>query len=90
MFSKTATRVTTNMCLRTSGKITNHTVCNKLLQATDDSRPYYVRRVDAKLCEQDVAQGFKDRRTRVKDDTRPYHVRRVDAKLCEQDVAQGF
>lgn len=90
MFSKTATRVTTNMCLGTSGKITNHTVCNNLIQATDDSRPYYVRRVDAKLCEQDVAQGFKDRRTRVKDDTRPYHVRRVDAKLCDQDVAQGF
>jgi hypothetical protein len=87
MFSKTATRVTTNMCLRTSGKITNHTVCNNLLQ---DSRPYHERRVDAKLCEQDVAQGFKDRWTRVKDDTRPYHERRVDAKLCEQDVAQGF
>ena len=65
MFSKTATRVvTTNMCFRTSGKITNHTVCNNLLQATDDSRPYHVRRVDAKLCEQDVAQGFKDRRLR--------------------------
>jgi hypothetical protein len=40
------------------------------LQATEDknedTRPYSVRRLDAKLCDQDVASGFKDRRLRLR------------------------
>lgn len=35
------------------------------LQADDDMRPYSVRRLDDKLCEQDAKQGFKDRRLKA-------------------------
>ena len=86
MFSKTFK--TFKPVFNIAGKKTNH---NNNLQATGcDSRPYSERRLDAILCEQDVVQGFKDRRLRVKDDSRPYRERRLDARLCEQDVAQGF
>lgn len=57
----------------------------------EDSRPYRERRIDAALCDQDVAQGFNDRRLKPrKDDVRPYKERRLDAVLCDEDVAQGF
>ena len=36
-----------------------------VLQVADDMRPYSVRRLDDKLCEQDVKQGFNDRRLKV-------------------------
>jgi hypothetical protein len=84
MFSKTASIIVRHM----TGKITNNLHNN--LQVIGDARPYAERRLDAKLCDQDVAQGFKDRRLRLKDDSRPYAERRLDAKLCDQDVAQGF
>ena len=57
----------------------------------DDSRPYSQRRMDDLLCEQDVAQGFNDRRKRArKDDMRTYRERRLDDALCDEDVYQGF
>ena len=57
----------------------------------DDCRPYSQRRMDDLLCDQDVAQGFNDRRKRArKDDMRTYRERRLDDALCEEDVAQGF
>ena len=34
----------------------------KKQQVKDDSRPYHVRRTDDALCNQDVSQGFRDRR----------------------------
>ena len=90
MFSNSAKRVITNVytSVYASGKITNNSVRINLQATGGDSRPYRERRMDAKLCDQDVAQGFKDRR--LKDDSRPYRERRLDAKLCDQDVAQGF
>jgi len=58
MFSKTASIIVRHM----TGKITNNLHNN--LQVIGDARPYRERRLDAKLCDQDVAQGFKDRRIR--------------------------
>lgn len=55
----------------------------------DDRRSYSERRVDPVYCEQDVKQGFNDRRS-VRDDRRPYSERRLDPVYCEQDVKQGF
>ena len=69
MFSKTFKPV-----FNIAGKKTNH---NNNLQATGcDSRPYRERRLDARLCEQDVVQGFKDRRLReiVIDMSVPVHL----------------
>jgi len=49
-------------------KITNNTYVWRAYQVQDepvqedDKRPYSVRRINNALCEQDVAQGFKDRR----------------------------
>lgn len=57
----------------------------------EDSRPYKLRRLDDAHCDQDVSQGFNDRRLRTrKEDNRPYRERRFDDALCEEDVAQGF
>ena len=55
----------------------------------DDQRSYSERRLDPVYCEQDVKQGFRDRRDQ-KDDRRPYSERRLDPVYCEQDVKQGF
>ena len=55
----------------------------------NDRRSYSERRLDPVYCEQDVKQGFRDRRDQ-KDDRRPYSERRLDPVYCEQDVKQGF
>lgn len=56
----------------------------------EDCRPYSQRRLDDMYCDQDVAQGFADRRMKRKDDMRTYSQRRLDDLLCDEDVAQGF
>jgi hypothetical protein len=79
-------RTTTNTLFE-GIQIINKTM-SYLCRKYEDSRQYCERRLDAALCEQDVKQGFKDRRR--KEDQRPYCERRLDPVLCEQDVKQGF